>query len=266
MFYISLKYYDPRKPQRSEVAELEIGKLHWHSLDNGTLSGNYVDTVCSYVPAVLEYDVGLEGSQVTSPEQPNRGRLVALANNTLSFSLGLLQSQIQPNTMDAFSLYLDPLVAANASVYMDAQPAPGEFCTELSVLFADPTEDIISSLNETLFRAGVVTAFEVIAVMFVLPLFWGRWTLGKVSLLSPSDVVLAFNAPLLRGANSTKGASGVVKQMGNVQVKFGIVADTSRFYDTDSDGTRVRGSAGYRLGIAEKQRVLTPQKDMRFDI
>ncbi|TKA82902.1 hypothetical protein B0A55_01165 [Friedmanniomyces simplex] len=133
------------------------------------------------------------------------------------------------------------------------------------------TLQVQQTVTQNVYRSDLrwfagAAAFEIIAVLFVLPLFWGWWTLDKVSLLSPLDVALAFDAPLLREANSAKGASGVVKQTGDVQVKFGWVADMSRFYDTDSDETGVRGSACYRLGIAEKQRVLTPQKGMRFDV
>ena len=93
---------------------------------------------------------------------------------------------------------------------------------------------------------------EVLAVMFVAPLYYGWWTLGgNARLLSPMEIALAFDAPLLKDINSATGASEAIKRLGDVEVKYGSV--------TTSDGR------SHRLGIAESGRVMKPQKGMRFD-
>ncbi|KAK3635935.1 hypothetical protein LTR56_014473 [Elasticomyces elasticus] len=331
MMYTLLGYLTPNLPQRSEVAKLQVGLLHWDDPEDENMpNGTYVESTCYYVPAILEYDLVVKGTEVTIPDHPDQGRVVQTANNSLSFSLDLPPDQVQPNTMDALSLYLNLFVNVNSSVLSATNPPPGQFwgldpfpssnTAQLAKYFdytqiggaihlTDPTHDIVFALNELMFRAGVMSTnwtnladlidpglsikqtlqaeqtvtenvyrsdlrwfagaaiLEIIAVLFVLPLFWGWWTLDKVTLLSPFEVALAFDAPLLKEANSAQGVAAMVRSdMGKTQVKWGAVPDRSKFFDTDSDGTQRNGNAAYRLGIAESQSVMTPHKGMRFDM
>lgn len=41
--------------------------------------------------------------------------------------------------------------------------------------------------------------------------------------MSPFNVSLAFDSPLLEDVNSATGAKGVVREMGGTQLKFGVV-------------------------------------------
>lgn len=107
---------------------------------------------------------------------------------------------------------------------------------------------------------------EILAVLLVLPLFWGWWNLDKMAILSPFDLALAFDAPLLKKANSAKGARWVVQEMGDVRVKYSVVKGGQKCVDTDSDVTAVSGDAVYRLGIGEIETVMTPPKGMLFDV
>ncbi|KAK4923562.1 hypothetical protein LTR49_009275 [Elasticomyces elasticus] len=331
MMYTLLGYLAPNSPRRSEVAKLQVGVLHWDDPEDENMpNGTYVESTCYYVPAMLEYDLVVRGTEVTIPDHPDQGRVLQTANNSLSFSLDVPPDQVQPNTMDALSLYLNLFVNVNSSVLSAANPPPGQFwgldpfpssnSAQLAKYFdytqvggaihlTDPTHDIVFALNELMFRAGVMSTnwtnladlidpglsikqtlqaeqtvtenvyrsdlrwfagaaiLEIIAVLFVLPLFWGWWTLDKVTLLSPFEVALAFDAPLLKEANSAQGVGAMVEsEMGSTQVKWGAVPDRSNFYDTDSDGTQRNGNAAYRLGIAESQSVMTPHKGMRFDV
>ena len=43
--------------------------------------------------------------------------------------------------------------------------------------------------------------------------------------LSPFDIALAFNAPLLGGINSTAGVGGIVEEVGDLRLKFGAVGE-----------------------------------------
>jgi len=77
MFEVLLSYYPPSRPQRSEVAVLRTGILSFLSdADGTTMTGEYVATTCWYVPAVLEYDVVIQGKVVTIPNHPDQGRTV----------------------------------------------------------------------------------------------------------------------------------------------------------------------------------------------
>ena len=109
-------------------------------------------------------------------------------------------------------------------------------------------------------------ALEILAALFVLPLFWGWWTLDSPRELSPLGIALAFDAPLLKGANSATGASGVVKQMGDMCVRYGVVENSAGTCDTDDGVVKGTERGICRLGIAEIGSVRQPQKGMRFEV
>ncbi|KAK3615803.1 hypothetical protein LTR56_026366 [Elasticomyces elasticus] len=108
------------------------------------------------------------------------------------------------------------------------------------------TEDVYNS--DMRWFAGAA-ALELFAVLMVLPLFWGWWTIGRTNVLSPVELALAFDAPLFRDANSAQGVRKAVQKVGTTKVRYGAVGSTTP----------------YRLGIAECQNVSTPHQGMRFD-
>lgn len=119
LFLINLQTYSPTLPQRSEVAVLETGILGFTPTADGTVSGSYVDTVCYYVPAILEYDLLIQGQAATISDTPNQYRTVSIANNTRSAKIDNENVQT-PNTMDVFTMYLNLVVGTNTSVVIDA--------------------------------------------------------------------------------------------------------------------------------------------------
>jgi hypothetical protein len=102
-------------------------------------------------------------------------------------------------------------------------------------------------------------AIELITILLILPMFWGWWTLGWSSYtMSPFTMALAFNAPLLEDVNSASGARGVVRKLGSMQVKFGLIGEP---------GPRVDAGVGVtpgRLGIAERSNVVRPRKGVKL--
>ena len=66
---------------------------------------------------------------------------------------------------------------------------------------------------------SAATALEILVALVVLPMFWGWWTLDSHLDLSPFGLGLAFQAPLLEGADLSRGAAGVVKDLGAMHVK-----------------------------------------------
>lgn len=167
----------------------------------------------------------------------------------------------------------------------------------------DPMPDIYASLNQLMFRCAVAAArwsnasslidpglsveqsvsaqvtslvfksdlswfagaaiLELGAVILILPMFWGFWTLGTTTSLSPLSAALAFDAPLFKDVNSHGGAKGVVQQLGNVKVRFGHVLE-------DEDGVAEETSADVeddcvsgRLGFGVMENVSTPPNGLR---
>ena len=107
---------------------------------------------------------------------------------------------------------------------------------------------------------------EVLAVLFVLPLFWGWWTLGHAPLVSPVELALAFDAPLFKKANSATGSTGVIKKLGEVHVTYGAAYETSLRPSADDAETKYAENIAPRLGIGRSKDVMAPYKCMRFDV
>ena len=108
------------------------------------------------------------------------------------------------------------------------------------------------------YRYAAAAVFELVTVLLVLPMFWGWWTLGTELTLSPFGIALAFGSPLLSSVNSAVGAKGVVRQLGNVELKYGLVAGE------DSKGLPQGGTPLGRLGIARSDHVVGPVEGLRF--
>ncbi|KAK5720392.1 hypothetical protein LTR17_015029 [Elasticomyces elasticus] len=311
-------------PGGSELAQLTIGLFGFNSPDAGPANGSYVNTVCDYIPAILEYGLVITGNQAMIESS----KTVEPTNNTLAYSNRLPREQIQPTTMGALTAYMGLFVTANASLYIHSNSLAeeeqwtidpsgmsgnsatvGKYLdytkTAYGMFFVDPTSDIVSSLNELLFRGGVAATgwanvtdlmdeglsvdqvihgnqtttqnvyrsdlrwfagaamLEVMAVMFVLPLFFGWWTLGNAPLLSPMELGLAFDAPCLKEVNSATGSSGVVQKVGDVRLKYGAI------YTMNGPGIEDGKESERmvcRLGIAQSQDVQQPTRGMRFGV
>ncbi len=73
---------------KHEAALLKVGLATWFDL-----RGEFVETVCQLRPAILEYDIFIEGPSISLPLLPNQGRFVAFVNNTIQAT-----EYKQPNT------------------------------------------------------------------------------------------------------------------------------------------------------------------------
>jgi len=123
MFFVDIAYVNGYTP-RSEVAYLRVGRLQWGYFENGSFWGEYVYEKCYWTPAVLEYDLVIKGTEVTLPDHPDQGRPVAAANNTSIYMGDSNPDLVQPNTIDAFSLYLNLFVGVNSSVGIPSNSGP----------------------------------------------------------------------------------------------------------------------------------------------
>ena len=109
------------------------------------------------------------------------------------------------------------------------------------------------------YAAAVI--FELIAMLLILPMFWGWWTIGRQPTLSPFGVALAFDSPILEKVNSGVNAQGIVREVGGMKIKFGEVISGVPAQSEASDKTC---SSSTRLGMAEDHNVVRPRKGVRF--
>jgi hypothetical protein len=114
--------------------------------------------------------------------------------------------------------------------------------------------------------AGAAT-IQIIALILILPVFWGWWELGLVDLtLSPFHLANLFEAPLLNNVNSAAGARGIIRDVGNLHIKLGLIEASRPRQDSCTEEKVIpNGSERIaRLAIAESPRVAAPYKGMRF--
>lgn len=101
--------------------------------------------------------------------------------------------------------------------------------------------------------------FELVTVLLVLIQFYGWWKFQKSISLSPLDLALAFDSPLLSDINSAVGATGVVKHAGGMKIRFGHVQASG-----ESEGWKAGGQSPGRLGVGHSENVVRPRKGERF--
>ena len=110
-------------------------------------------------------------------------------------------------------------------------------------------------------RYAAAVTFELITIFLILPLFYGWWKLDSALNLSPFNIALAFNSPLLKNSNSASGARGVVRQMGYDRLSYGEVLSISNVFALP--GNIAQNTTG-RLGIDATGNVIEPRKGMQF--
>ncbi|KAI9822913.1 MAG: hypothetical protein M1832_002938 [Thelocarpon impressellum] len=122
--------------------------------------------------------------------------------------------------------------------------------------FGDPTEQLLALARELIFRTAVAaaagndsqvqtvqaiqvrdravyesnmlflalaTAATALGTLAVLPTFYGYWTLGRTTSLSPIETAKAFNAPLLRSPDSNAEVDELLDRIGGRRVRYGMV-------------------------------------------
>lgn len=168
--------------------------------------------------------------------------------NTIMFRAGLQSAAASANTTNNSTTTPPPLTSN--------QTIPANQTLTLNVFHSD------------LKWFGAAALIEFLAILAVVPIFYGYWTLGIKISLSPLETAKAFGAPLMGNVNSATGCHGIVKRMGGVRVRFGAVADgevgeEEMGREGEGEGRPVPVSA--RLAIEEWERVVVPVGGMRFN-
>jgi hypothetical protein len=123
----------------------------------------------------------------------------------------------------------------------------------------------------TVFRSSLkwwagAAVLDTLTILIILPLFNHWWSFDRSRSLSPFELALAFNSPLVKEVPSNAGAEGVIGQVGNARVSFGAVrhdASTSSEVQADSRSTSQventqDGHLRLRLSITRAEDVDTP--------
>ena len=114
--------------------------------------------------------------------------------------------------------------------------------------------------------AGAAT-IQIVALMLILPVFWGWWELGLVDLtLSPFHLANLFEAPLLDDVNSAASVREIIRDVGSLHIRLGLIERSRDGLSCSSDEKVTPNDPGRlsRLGIAESPRVAAPYKGIRF--
>ncbi|KAK3068912.1 hypothetical protein LTR53_013158 [Teratosphaeriaceae sp. CCFEE 6253] len=294
--------------QKPEGVRLLVGRMALEAMADGNLTGSYNLTECHYKPAVLEYDVKLNGKEVIL----GRSRLVAAANNTAPERTSDPAAD-PPDTMGELTTFLNQFVGINNSVTIEAHPEPGSQWafdtspsgnaaelvkylnnTDLACNLRDPTDDIIASLNELLFRAAVAASgWDNLTTLIDagLPLQQSlqarqtitqnvyrsdlRWFAGAAIL---EGLAALFVLPLLWGfwkldkvgllspLEVAKLFDAPLLAEANSAAGARGVVDTLGDREVKLGAVRSGSEGAYRFGVAESQQVYEPHKGMRFDV
>ena len=87
------------KPGLPGGAQLTIGRANYFNL-----SGDYIQTTSTLVPAIIEYDISVTGTSVAIKDR--RG-VVGVANNTEGVTLAEIQTHEVPGTLETLIQFLN---------------------------------------------------------------------------------------------------------------------------------------------------------------
>jgi hypothetical protein len=170
LMFVGFFSFTPGMPMTTgagpEDVVLTVGRADIQGFD-----GAYTETNCSLRSAVVEYDVILEGHDLSFAAPPSSGRVIALANNTF---VNGSSNATQPLTWTALQTYLQIYTSANASfetrlpkgvmTYPVSETMNALVMKHLvaadgsTIIVSDPTNEVLNNLNEIMFRGGVLAA------------------------------------------------------------------------------------------------------------
>ncbi|KAJ9632841.1 hypothetical protein H2204_007571 [Knufia peltigerae] len=149
------------------------------------------------------------------------------------------------------------------------------------VFFTDPLADFLQGTRELIFRTAIATAnssdlqsvvadtsrdhtvyrtsylflslatlASALAIISVLLTFNGFWRIGRKVSMSPVETAKAFNAPILRDADSSAPAKVLLGQIGGKAVKYGLVNQPCGGIDSEPATSKDHG----RISVRETTR------------
>ncbi|KAI9808889.1 MAG: hypothetical protein M1827_007164 [Pycnora praestabilis] len=273
--------------------------------------GDLLINTCDLAPAIVEYPIMIHNGTVTLQSTENPKYAVASLETVADTGhgevhLGGIQlaayNQYASTASVAFGGgvgWIVEMMGSLPSQYVELDASNWQD-TGCNYTFQDPTNDLLASMNEIMFRTAISaanypnqtspknqtlpatqilseTVFQshfrflggAMAVMFVVVCiisitFYGWWELGRNVTLDPIVTAKAFNAPLLYGSTSNASVKQLLRDVGNREVKYGevmIYGDKQTLMPGDEG--RVVGAR--RLELANPGMVLPPRKGTRYD-
>jgi hypothetical protein len=104
---------------------------------------------------------------------------------------------------------------------------------------ATQTAAYIGSNTQTIFSTNyylvaAAAALNILAVVAILPTYYGWWALGRECSLSPLEIARAFNAPLLNGSGVDGSWKQIYNDVGEGKVKYKEMAEEIQGIETSS--------------------------------
>ncbi|KAH0847223.1 hypothetical protein FOPE_00354 [Fonsecaea pedrosoi] len=162
------------------------------------------------------------------------------------------------------------------------------------VYFTNPLADFLEGIRELIFRTAVATAnssntqhvnaqafgshtvyhtdylflalatlSSLLGIGSVLYTFHGSWSIGRRVSMSPIETAKAFNAPLLRSADSNASADELLRQVGSTPVRYGLVSEVRHGGDsTISNDESVYRDSPIASGVLDT--AYSPHPSRRF--
>ncbi|KAF1347076.1 hypothetical protein BDV97DRAFT_400949 [Delphinella strobiligena] len=247
--------------------------------------GTSWNKTCSLQHAVLEYPIAMTGSTITILTASGDLQTISTEpNGEVDSERVFTGLSIAANSITSSSSSIEP-AGDHGWTFRTAGPLTSFYLQSREVntcqmTFTDPTEDILSSLNEIMFRISLAafnsstlssskttaytlsqqvaeihyeshyaylvaaTVISLVACASLLPTFDKFWTLGRPMSLSPVEVAKAFNAPILRSPEP--GACNMPVQrllsvVGSTQVQYGVSGEE----DSTGQGRLQMASPGH---------------------
>ena len=275
-------------------------------------SGSSTTKICALQHAVLEYPITMTNNTLTVHTRPSEVRTIYREENGevagvgagyrepvfdgFSIAANSITQSVGQRTSESRYGFLFNASGPLTSFYVD------KFDPETCAMsFSDPTDDILTSFNEILFRISIAafanttsrmnatdytftqhaseihykshfqyliaaTIISLVAIASVLPTFHGFWRLGRDMSLSPIEIAKAFDAPLLREqGTSNMPIHNLLHVVGKTKVKYGCqcnVMDKEQRGDEEESGEHVGDGEILRIDGADV--VARPRKGMMF--
>ena len=145
--------------------------------------GHYIKSYCQFAPGIAEYDVRITNNTITFVEPPSNPKMLQLANNTRITNETIIQENLRVNANN-LKTALGGIAAAGATNFytyvglVPSSPGHNPFTTtydrfafdmttnyeawdnqtDCAPAWKDPTQQILTTLNELMFRTSIYTA------------------------------------------------------------------------------------------------------------
>jgi hypothetical protein len=225
-------------------------------------------------------------------KRDNRSEYVAAGPSTIGGIYLALNNKYESDASNYFtagsSVYFLTTHGNTALQYLIQESARSISSTGCELAFSDPKADILAGSRDLMFRLAMKAANEstpvqnvmaqqelnqavfstdyafmaggvavtAVALLMVSVLFFGYQSLGRNISLSPIEIAKAFDAPLLKYADSNAEIDKLVSETGAQEVQYGVLRG--------GGGTGEKDGAGQKLVMAEKGSVRRPNPGETF--